>query len=152
MICPFNIYPNGQFSVYMSKDPGENQLRMCLDTCEKADVEKKYRNVTQKQKSVKSICSITRLAQVFCTLPGWLCVPAKSIHLSLLQRAKPAHRDRRQEHTRREVMPRGKKWKRLVKIRQIMQRGERNHTFSVFSTAPFQHSHVVEMVRLSPWL
>lgn len=113
-------------------------MRMCLDTCEKTDVEK-YRNVRQKQRSVKSICTITLLAQVFCTLPGWLCVPAKSIHLSLLQCAKPAHRDRRQEHTLREVMPRGKKKesREMVKMRQIMQREKRNHRFSVFFNSLF---------------
>lgn len=80
----------------------------CVPTQEQRQTWEKYRNARQKQGSVKSICSITLLAQVVCTLPGCLCVPAKSIHPSLLQRAKPAHRDRRQQHTLREVMPRGK--------------------------------------------
>lgn len=80
----------------------------CVPTQEQRQTWEKYRNARQKQGSVKSICTITLLAQVVCTLPGCLCVPAKSIHPSLLQRAKPAHRDRRQQHTPREVMPRGK--------------------------------------------
>lgn len=79
----------------------------CVQTQEQRQTWEKYRNARQKQGSVESICTITLLAQVVCTLPGCLCVPAKSIHPSLLQRAKPAHRDRRQQHTRREVMPRG---------------------------------------------
>lgn len=107
MICPFNIYPNGQFSVDMSKDPGEKPFEIVLRHMWK-DVEK-YRIARQKQRSVKSICTITLLAQVVCTLPGWLSVPANSINLSLLQCAKPTHRDRRQEHSQRSYAKREKK-------------------------------------------
>lgn len=38
-------------------------------------------------------------------------MPAKCIHLSLPPCAKPAERDRRQEHRLGEVTPRGEKWR-----------------------------------------
>lgn len=97
------------FQSIWAKTLVRNHLRLCSDTCEKG-VEK-YRIARQKQRSVKSICTITLLAQVVCTLPGWLSAPAKSIHLSLLQCAKPTHRDRRQEHSQRSYAKREKKKK-----------------------------------------
>lgn len=141
MICPFNIYPNGQFSVDMSKDPGEKPFEIVLRHMWKG-VEK-YRIARQKQRSVKSICTITLLAQVVCTLPGWLSAPAKSIHLSLLQCAKPTHRDRRQEHSQRSYAKRekkelrnGEKWNKLCKEK------DRIIPSLSFFNSPFPHENV----------
>ena len=55
----------------------------------------------RKQKHVISICTISVLAPDFLTSPGWLCVPAKSIHLSLPQCAKAAERKKTETHARR---------------------------------------------------
>lgn len=62
-----------------------------------------------------SICTISVLAPDFLTLPGWLCVTAKSVHLSLPRCAKPAERERRQEHTLEEVPPSEEKWRKWTK-------------------------------------
>lgn len=95
-------------------------------------------DTNRKQQHVKSICTVSVLALDFLTLPGWLCVPAKSIHPSLPECAKPAVRDRRQEHTLAEVMPRGEKWRKWQKMKKDaegkkMQERKSNHTLPGFA-------------------
>lgn len=83
-----------------------NWLRMCLDTCEKTDVEK-YRNLRQNREVLSpSVPSLYWHKSFAPYQAGCVCLPSPS---TLLKCAKPAHRDRRQEHALREVMPRGKK-------------------------------------------
>lgn len=71
-------------------------------------------NKNRKQQHVTSICTISVLAKDFLASPGWLCAPAKSIHLSLPRCAKTEERERRQEHTPGEVMPSGEKWRKCI--------------------------------------
>lgn len=72
-------------------------------------------DANSKQQHVKSICTVSALALDLLALPGWQRAPAKSIHPSLPERAKPAVRDRRQEHALAEVVPRGEKWRKWQK-------------------------------------
>lgn len=81
-----------------------------------------------------SICTISVLAPDFLTLPGWLCVPAKSIHLSLPQCAKPAQRENEDKNTLQEklcqVEKSGESGGNVKTWGERMQGKEQNHTFS----------------------
>ena len=72
-----------------------------------------------------SICTISVLAPDFLTLPGWLCVPAKSIHLSLPASACQASRERQKTgtHSRRRSYAKRRKVEKVEK--NVKTHGER---------------------------
>lgn len=128
MICPLNIYPSGQSSAYMR--PCENHpsvLKHMWGGRRGKNIEILDKN--RKQQHVMSICSISVLAPDFLTLPGWLCAPAKSVHLSLPPCAKPAER-----LTLWGVIAKPRKVEKVEKkVKTLggrMQRKYRNHTFT----------------------
>lgn len=126
------------FQSIWAKTLVRNQMRMCLDTCEKTDVEK-YRNVRQKQRSVRSICTITLLADKSLLHLTRLAMCACQVHPSIPAPVCQASTQGQKTgtHSQKLCQEGKKKSREMVKMRQIMQREKRNHRFSVFFNSPF---------------
>lgn len=132
MICPLNIHPNGQFSAYEQRplwEPSADVFKHMWEGRHGKNIEILDKN--RKQQHVMSICTISVLAPDFLTLPGWLCVPAKSIHLSLPECASSRERTKTGTHSRRSHA----KWKRSGESGENIKthRKEMNHTFPQLS-------------------
>lgn len=125
MICPFNIYPNGQFSVYTSKE----QLRMRSDTPREGrrggNTEMLDKNREVLSPSVPSRCWHSSFAPYQA---AYVRLPSPSIHPC--SSVPSRHAGTEDGNTLPEKLCQEEKVEKLLEMRQIKQREEGNRTFS----------------------
>lgn len=134
MICPLNIYPNGQFSAYMSKEPGDKRPTVCWNTWgdrrgENAEALRAKRQTATRQVHLHRLrvgtgsSRNTRLAwragQVGPSIPAWACQASS-------ERQKTATRSCRSGAKRRKVEKVAKIKETRRHCRKLCKKRERN--------------------------